>query len=72
MDPMPLTRDFMGAVQARVRSDPEFRRALLKESVDCLPAWLEENEDAPAGADAEHRRPSDGHHAPDRASDSDH
>ena len=33
---MPLTRDFKETVQARVRSDPEFRRALLKESVDCL------------------------------------
>lgn len=36
MDAMPLTRDFKETVQARVRSDPEFRRALLKESVDCL------------------------------------
>ena len=33
---MPLTRDFKETVQARVQSDPEFRRALLKESVDCL------------------------------------
>lgn len=33
---MPLTRDFKENVQARVRSDPKFRRALLKESVDCL------------------------------------
>ena len=36
MDTMPLTRDLRETVQARVRSDPEFRRALLKESVDCL------------------------------------
>ena len=33
---MPLTRDFKENVQARVRSDPEFRRALLKESLDSL------------------------------------
>ena len=33
---MPLTRDFKETVQARVRSDPEFRRALLKESVESL------------------------------------
>ena len=31
---MPLIRDFKETVQARVRSDPEFRRALLKESVE--------------------------------------
>ena len=33
---MPLTRDFKETVQARVRKDPEFRRALLKESLDSL------------------------------------
>ena len=33
---MPLTRDFTETVQARVQSDPEFRRALLKESVESL------------------------------------
>ena len=33
---MPLTRDIKETVQARVRSDPEFRRALLTESVETL------------------------------------
>ena len=33
---MPLTRDFKETVQARVRIDSEFRRALLKESLDSL------------------------------------
>ena len=33
---MALTRDFKETVQARVRSDPEFRERLLKESVECM------------------------------------
>ena len=31
-----LTRDFKETVQARVRRDPAFRRALLEEGVRCL------------------------------------
>ncbi len=33
---MPLTRDFKETVQARVRNDPAFRQALLKEGIECL------------------------------------
>ena len=33
---MPLTRDFKETVQARVRRDPAFREALLKEGIECL------------------------------------
>ena len=33
---MALTRDFKETVQARVRSDPEFRERLLKEGVECM------------------------------------
>ncbi len=33
---MPLTRDFKETVQARVRNDPAFRQALLKEGIACL------------------------------------
>ena len=33
---MPLTRDFKETVQARVRRDPDFRKALLKEGIECL------------------------------------
>ena len=33
---MTLTRDFKETVQARVRRDPAFREALLKEGVDSL------------------------------------
>lgn len=31
---MPLTRDFKETIQARVKSDPDFRRSLLTEAVD--------------------------------------
>ncbi len=33
---MALTRDFKETVQARARSDPDFREGLLKEGVECL------------------------------------
>jgi hypothetical protein len=33
---MPLTRDFRETVQARAKRDPAFRRALLKEAIDCM------------------------------------
>ena len=69
---MPLTRDFKETVQACVRSDPEFRRALLKESVDCLLESIERNEDVPAGVDTGHRWPAAGPHVRNRASDSEH
>jgi hypothetical protein len=33
---MALTRDFRETVQARVKSDPAFRRGLLSEALECL------------------------------------
>ena len=33
---MALTRDFKETVQARARTDPEFREALLREAVDAM------------------------------------
>lgn len=33
---MPLTRDFKETIQARVRRDPAFRRALLREGIECM------------------------------------
>ncbi|MXV80340.1 MAG: hypothetical protein F4X58_12915 [Chloroflexi bacterium] len=33
---MALTRDFKETVQARAQRDPAFRRALLREGVECL------------------------------------
>ncbi len=33
---MPLTSDFKQTVQARVRRDPAFRKALLREGVECF------------------------------------
>ena len=33
---MALTRDFRETVQARARRDPEFRKALLQEGIECL------------------------------------
>jgi hypothetical protein len=33
---MPLTRDFKETVQARARRDPGFRKALLREALDCM------------------------------------
>ena len=33
---MALTRDFKDTVQARAQRDPEFRRALLQEGIECL------------------------------------
>jgi hypothetical protein len=33
---MPLTRDFKETVQARIERDPAFRKALLREGVECL------------------------------------
>ncbi len=33
---MALTRDFKETVQARARREPEFRRALLQEGIECL------------------------------------
>lgn len=33
---MVLTREFKATVQARVRRDPAFREALLREGVECL------------------------------------
>jgi DNA-binding phage protein len=33
---MPLTHDFKETIRARSRADPEFRRALLRESIECF------------------------------------
>jgi DNA-binding phage protein len=33
---MPLTRDFKETVKARAERDPEFRRALIAEAIECL------------------------------------
>ena len=33
---MPLTRDFKETIRARVRSDPDFRKELLREGLECL------------------------------------
>ena len=33
---MPLTRDFKETVRARIERDPNFRKALLEEGVECL------------------------------------
>jgi len=33
---MALTKDFKDAIQARAQRDPEFRKALLQEGVECL------------------------------------
>ena len=33
---MALTRDFKETVQARARRDPGFRKALLREALDCM------------------------------------
>lgn len=33
---MALTRDFKETVQARLTQDPEYRRELLREGVECL------------------------------------
>ena len=33
---MPLTRDFRATVQARIASDPAYRKELLREGVECL------------------------------------
>lgn len=33
---MALTRDFKETIQARARRDPAFRKALLREGIDCL------------------------------------
>lgn len=33
---MALTRDFKETIQARVRRDPRFREALLREGMECL------------------------------------
>ena len=33
---MALTRDFSETVQARLRRDPAFRRALLSEAIECM------------------------------------
>lgn len=33
---MPLSRDFKETIRARVARDPKFRRALLRESLECL------------------------------------
>jgi DNA-binding phage protein len=33
---MPLTRDFKITIQARVKRDPAFRRALLREAIESL------------------------------------
>jgi len=33
---MALTKNFKETIQARVQSDPEFREALFKESIECL------------------------------------
>jgi DNA-binding phage protein len=33
---MALTRDFKETIQARARRDPAFRRALLREAIECM------------------------------------
>ena len=33
---MALTRDFKETVQARIAQDPEYRKELLREGVECL------------------------------------
>ena len=33
---MPLTHDFKETIRARAQSDPHFRRALLREAVECV------------------------------------
>jgi len=33
---MPLTREFKETVQARLQSDPRYRKELLREGVECL------------------------------------
>ncbi len=33
---MPLTHDFKETIRARAQSDPAFRQALLRESVECI------------------------------------
>ena len=33
---MPLTHDFKKTIRARAQAEPEFRRALLREAVECI------------------------------------
>ena len=33
---MPLTHDFKETIRARAQQDPDFRQALLRESVECI------------------------------------
>jgi len=33
---MPLTRDFKETIKARAERDPEFRKALVEEAIECL------------------------------------
>ncbi|HEX3880914.1 MAG TPA: transcriptional regulator [Bryobacteraceae bacterium] len=33
---MPLTHDFKETIRARAQREPEFRRALLREAIECL------------------------------------
>ncbi len=33
---MPLTRDFKETIQARIQKDPDFRKELLREGIECL------------------------------------
>jgi hypothetical protein len=33
---MPLTHDFKATIRARAQRDPDFRHALLRESVECI------------------------------------
>jgi hypothetical protein len=33
---MPLTHDFKETIRARAQADPEFRRALLREAIECF------------------------------------
>jgi|SRR5450759_1572588 len=33
---MPLTHDFKETIRARAQRDPDFRRALLREAVECI------------------------------------
>lgn len=33
---VPLTHDFKETIRARAQSDPDFRRALLREAVECV------------------------------------
>jgi len=33
---MTITRDFKETIQARVLRDPEFRKAILAESIECM------------------------------------